>query len=192
MSSVAVLSPGDSRAGDDEAVLVRAALTDPRAFGELYERYVDRVYQYLRVRTDTEEDAADLTQQTFMQALDALPKYRERGAPFSAWLFRIAHNAVVDSRRRRRHTVTWDAVPEAGIPTSEHDVEALVLARDNTARLQALIDTLDPDQRDLIALRFVAGLTMQEIAVVVRKSDSTVHRRLTQALGLLKERSRER
>lgn len=94
--------------GDAEASLVRAAQADPRLFAALYQRYADRVYADLRARTSLPEDAADLTQQAFLQALDALPDYRPGRAPFAAWLFRIARNIAVDHHRRHRQTVTWD------------------------------------------------------------------------------------
>ena len=177
--------------GAEEPALVHAAVLDARAFGQLYERYADRVYRYLRVRTDSEEDAADLTQQTFLQVLDALPKFQQRGVPFSVWLFRIARNASIDSRRRTRPSVSWDAVPEAGQPRSGQDVEGMVVAREDSARRRAMIVDLDRLKREIILLRFVGELTMGEIAAVVGKSDSTVHRQLMSALAILKEQARE-
>src|SRR5581483_12168401 len=96
----------------DESALVLAARHDASAFGTLYLRYLDRVYWYLRARTPSEEDAADLTQQVFLHALAALPRYRQQNVPFAAWLFRIARNVAIDFNRRRRATVTWDALPE--------------------------------------------------------------------------------
>ncbi|MDQ2741914.1 MAG: sigma-70 family RNA polymerase sigma factor, partial [Chloroflexota bacterium] len=82
-----------------EAALVRIVQTDPDAFGELCVRYSGRLYSYLRARTQSDEDAADLTQQVFVKAFNALPRYRERGLPFGAWLFRIARNLLIDVQR---------------------------------------------------------------------------------------------
>src|SRR2546430_4969956 len=110
-----------------EAALVRAAQEDLTAFAPLYERYRDRIYAYLRTRTRSAEDAADLTQQVFLQALDALPRYRPQRVPFAAWLVRIARNAAANYHRRHRHTIAWDFVPEALQPVIEDDLEAQVL-----------------------------------------------------------------
>lgn len=189
VNAVPLVGPYD---GAEEPALVHAAALDARAFGQLYERYVDRVYRYQRARSGSADDAADLTQQTFLQVLDALPKYQERGVPFSVWLFRIARNASIDSRRRTRPSVSWDAVPESGQPRSGQDVEGMVVAREDSARLRAMMAGLDRLKREIILLRFVGELTMGEIAAVVGKSDSTVHRQLMSALAILKEQARER
>ncbi len=97
------LAIGAAESDDDQ--LVAAAQADPALFAALYRRYLTRVYRYARARVPTDEDAADATQQVFLQALDALPSYRARGVPFSAWLFRIARNATIDAHRRRRATL---------------------------------------------------------------------------------------
>src|SRR5438128_9340275 len=123
---VAIPCEGEDGAVDDEAALVRAAQEDPAAFAHLYHHYRHRVYAYLRVRLAGEEDAADLTQQVFLQALDALPRYHQKTAPFGAWLFRIARNAATDFQRRRRNTVAWDGVPEQMQPRMGRDVDAEV------------------------------------------------------------------
>src|SRR5947209_18150938 len=93
---------GDGETTDDEAALVRAAQLDPAAFAPLYRRYRDRVYAYLCVRLSNADDAADVTQQVFLQALAALPRYRTCASPFGVWLFRIARNAAADLQRRRK------------------------------------------------------------------------------------------
>jgi RNA polymerase sigma-70 factor (ECF subfamily) len=105
------------------ASLIRAAQADPGAFAPLYLQYRDRVYAYLRTRTRRPEDAADLTQQVFMQALAALPRYRSRGAPFAAWLLRIARNVAINHRKRQRQLVAWDLLPESLHPPAEDDPE---------------------------------------------------------------------
>ncbi len=84
-------------ANDDEARWIAAAQASPNAFEPLYLRYRGRVYHYLRTRLNNDEDAADATQQVFLQALKALPKYKQRGIPFAVWLFRIAHHLADQS-----------------------------------------------------------------------------------------------
>ncbi len=111
----------------DDAILVEAARRHASAFEPLYGRYRDRIYAYIRLRTRTAEDAADLTQQAFLQALGALPQYRVQRGTFAAWLFRIAHNVATDDARRRRVTISWDLVPEALQPLAGDDTEAAVL-----------------------------------------------------------------
>lgn len=135
MRSIAVSVNGSNHAAlHDEAALIDAAQRHLAAFGPLYDRYVDRIYAYLWARTSSAEDAADLTQHVFAQALDALPRYRAGRVPFVAWLFRIARNAATDWRRRQRATVTWDLVPDALHPRAPDDLEAEVLRREALIR----------------------------------------------------------
>jgi RNA polymerase sigma-70 factor (ECF subfamily) len=176
----------------DEITLIERAQADPAAFAELYRRYLDRIYLYLRTRVASDEDAADLTQQVFLQALDALPGYRQRVLPFAAWLFQIARNAVTDSYRRRRSTIPWEAVPEGSQPLLEQDVEANILFQERLARLRKLLAQLDLAKRELLALRFAAGLSTPQIAVVVGRSHAAVKKELTRTLQKLKEHYRER
>ncbi len=127
MESIRALPLADHRpAESDESALVEAARADPVAFGQLYQLYLTRVYRYLRVRTDCQEDAADLAQQVFLQALDALPNYRPTGVPFAAWLFRIARNTAIDSRRRHRTAVPLESLPEPLARAREGNPEATV------------------------------------------------------------------
>ncbi len=106
-----------------EPGLVQAAQDDPAAFGALYERYLDRVYAYMRVRTRNADDAADLTQQVFLQALAALSRFHDQRVPFAVWLFRIARNSAIDFHRRRREALTWDLLPANLQPVAEGSVE---------------------------------------------------------------------
>ena len=182
-------STGDSPGLEsDERTLIRGARADAGAFDALYRRYIQRVYRYIRARAVDEEAAADLTQQVFFQALAALPRYKERGLPFGAWLFRIAHNVAADAHRRRRDTVAWQRVPESLHPYSPQDMAGEAAARDN---LRALLSGLDPERRELITLHFWADLPLREIALVVGKSQTTVQRQLATALQTLKERCNE-
>jgi RNA polymerase sigma-70 factor, ECF subfamily len=178
---------GERDPASDEPALVEAARTDPAAFGTLYQRYLARVYRYLRAHSGSDEDAADLTQQVFLRALDALPTYRQRGAPFGAWLFRIARHAAIDAHRRQRSTVAWEALPAALQPSSAHDPEASAIERETLARLGELVIKLDKEQRELLALRFAARLSAPEIAIVVGKSPAAVKKQLTRLVRSLRE-----
>lgn len=178
---------GERIGAQDDAAIVHAARRDPSAFEPLYERYHPGVYHYLRLRTATVEEAADLTQQVFLQALAALPKYRERGLPFAAWLFRIAGNVATDAHRRRRPALDWDLVPERLRGISDDDPEAAALANERVERLRQHLATLDPAKRELLGLRFAAGLSSGEIAAVVGKSEAAVKKQLTRIIQQLRE-----
>lgn len=176
----------------DEAELVGAAQADPSTFAHLYRRYLPRVYNYVRARLDGEEDAADLTQQIFLQALAALPDYQPRGLAFAAWLFQIARNAVSDFYRRRKTLVSWDSFPDALQEQSAfQDIDASLVQQERLARLKTLLARLDPAQRELLALRFAAGLSSPEIARVVGRSPAAVKKQLTRLLHTLKEQYHE-
>lgn len=170
-----------------EATLVRAAQADPAAFAPLYQRYRDRVYAYFRTRSGNDEDAADLTQQVFVQAIDALPRYRMRGAPFAAWLFRIARNVAANHHRRRRQTVDWDLLPEALHPSTDDDPAVQVVRRESAAWMRTVLEGCDPTTREMLALHFAAGLTVAETAAVVGKSEAAVKKHLTRTVCALKE-----
>lgn len=172
----------------DESALVKGAQVEPAAFSPIYDHYLVPVYRYLRARSDNDEDAEDLTQQVFLKALDALPRYRERGIPFSAWLFRIARNVATDAHRRRKITVSWDFLPEALHPNQRPGLEDVVLEHEDLDRLRVLLTSLKADECEILNLRFVAGLSAREIAVVVGKSEAAVHKRLRRTLRTLQEK----
>lgn len=186
--ATAFLLGGDADAPDgaDEAALVRAARSDAAAFGDLYRWYLPRIYRYARSRTDGEEDAADLAQQVFLKALSGLAGYRG-DVPLAAWLFRIARNSAADEHRRRRHTSSWTLLPESLHPAADGNPEAEALRQEGLARLAALLATLDEERRELIRLRFAAGLTAREIGAVVGKSEAAVYKQLSRTLRLLEE-----
>jgi len=181
------LAAGDS----DEEALLRAAHGDRAAFGQLYDLYVDRVYAYLRVRTPTEDDASDLTQQVFVQALVGLPRYQGQRLAFAPWLFRIARNAAIDAHRRRRSTTAWDLLPEALHPMAGDDVEESVLRQETIARVQGLVRTLSPETREMLALRFGAGLSVADVAAVIGKKEGAVKQQLIRTIRKLRENYRD-
>ncbi|HLZ21434.1 MAG TPA: RNA polymerase sigma factor [Ktedonobacterales bacterium] len=175
----------------DEVALIQAAQRDLAAFGPLYARYVDRIYTYLctRMGTARSNDAADLTQQVFLRALDALPRYQPReGVSVAAWLFRIARNAATDWQRRERPTLSWEAVPEEMHPQTLETAESIVVRRDEIAEARRLLAGLDDEAREAIVLRFTAQLTLAEIGAVLGISEDAARKRITRTLHALKER----
>jgi len=182
------LAPPTGEDDLDDTALVREAQRSPDAFGLIYERHVDAVYSYLRSRTETPEDAADLTQQTFLQALRALPDYRVGPVPFRAWLFRIARNLAINYHRSQRANVTFDLLPETLRPRLEGDhASGLEHAED----LQHIFGLLDPRSRELLILRFASQLTYREIGAAVGIGEDATRKRITRILNTIKEHYRD-
>jgi RNA polymerase sigma-70 factor (ECF subfamily) len=157
------------------------------AFEAIYEEYLDRIYAYLRVRTASTDDARDLTQQVFLQALEGLPRFRGHADQLAAWLFRIARNAVSNHLRLRHPAVTWDLVPEALQPRDQTAVDAKLVKDESLEQLRVLLRSLAPDTQELLALRFVARLTVAEIATQLGKSDAAVSKQLSRTMHRLQE-----
>jgi RNA polymerase sigma-70 factor, ECF subfamily len=183
----ALVTERDSRSRERDDELALAARHDSAAFGLLYQRHRLAVFRYLRTRTGTEDDAAELTAVAFERALAAMPRYRSAGGGFLAWVVRIARNAAIDAGRRSS-TVPIDAdVPEA---RTEMAPEASVLAKEARVSLIASVNRLPDIQREAIVLRFAARLTAREIGEVLGKSDQATQKLLSRALATIRETAR--
>lgn len=188
MHNLFTLAPRESDcSSNDDAALIQAARTNPTAFGELYKRYLSRVYGYIRSRLPNDEEAADVTAQVFLKAWHAFPRYQDRGFPFVSWLFRIARNALTDVHRGQRPLLSWESLSELSHPVDPDGPEDQALRKEAHARVRALVANLEPGKQEVLLLRFAAGLTLREIACVIGKSESAVHKQLVQTLSLLKE-----
>ncbi len=171
----------DPHGADDVSALVESARCDPAAFAELYDRFVQPVFRYIRSRVGGAPEAEDLTAQTFLAALESLPRYRHRGR-FSAWLFTIARSKVVDHLRRR--APEWlDESHAADGP----DPLAQAARSEESARLSALIRALDSEEQELIRLRFVADLPFAAMASVLGKNEAAVKKSLYRLLDRLQK-----
>lgn len=175
----------------EEVILINAAKTDPQAFGLLYERYVDRIYNYIYFRVGSVTDAEDLTAKVFFKALRNIGSYRHMGLPFSAWLYRIAHNLVANYHRDRSKTqeisienlVVEDT---SRISAPEHLLE---IQQENTY-LMGLINDLSPQKRELIILKYVHKLSNEEIGQILGKTEGAIKSLYHRTLVELKERAR--
>ena len=170
--------------GDEERLLIEAAKADPRRFGELYEQHFDRVYAFVARRAGGRGEAEDLTAEVFHRALANLARFEWRGAPFAAWLLRIARNALADRReqaaREGAGTSASASVDEGG------DAEA-----DRRALLSDLVSRLPDDQRRVVLERFVEQKSIREIALGLARTEGAVKQLQFRALETLRARMRD-
>jgi RNA polymerase sigma-70 factor, ECF subfamily len=164
----------------DERLLVEAAQRDPRRFAELYELNFERVYAFIARRVRNREEAEDLTSEVFHQALANIQRFEWRGAPFAAWLYRMAANAIVDrwqSLSKERVDPRRDAADQGGLEETEQ-----------RAILFQLVDSLPADQRRVIMQRFVEQKSTREVAVELGRSEGAVKQLQLRALENLRAR----
>lgn len=159
----------------DEVALVEKAKTDAEAFGLLYERYVDRIYSYIYYRTGNHHDAEDLTAKVFYQALNHLPRYVQRGAPFASWLYRIAHNLVANwyRDRNRRKLVPLEPVA-AVVPREEAGPLEQVAQGERREALLEAVQRLPQDRQKLLFLKFVERLPNAQIGRLMGRSEGAI------------------
>jgi RNA polymerase sigma-70 factor (ECF subfamily) len=157
----------------DEEVLARASAGDRDAFGMLYERYVDRIFNYVYYRTGNVNDAEDLTARVFQRAMNHIVNYTDRGVPFSAWLYRIAHNLVANwhrDRSRRQEIPISDAplIAKGDAP------EASLVHNEQQESLLRLIRSLPDERQTLLILKFVEHYSNAEIGAIMGRSEGAV------------------
>lgn len=166
----------------DERLLVEAAQRDPSRFGDLYERHFARVYGFVAGRLRDRDAAEDITADVFHRALANLHRYEWRGAPFGAWLLRIAANAIADRLRSGgREVAAAHDFPDAAVPP---DVDHL----DEQAQLFQLVDQLPVDQRTVIVERFVEQRSIRDIAGKMKKTEGAIKQLQFRALQTLRAR----
>ena len=158
----------------DERELVELAKTDTDAFGELYERYIKRIYNYVYYRTGNQEDAEDLTARVFHRALQHIHKYEDRGLPFSAWLYRIAHNLVVNWHRdrKRRTILPLDDLVLKGLGSEAP--EYVTEQREQQDILMEAIRALPDDRQQLLVLKFTERLSNAEIGEIMGRTEGAI------------------
>ncbi len=159
---------------ESDAALIARAKEDPEAFGLLYERYVANIYNYIYYRTSNHHDAEDLTARTFYRALKHIPRYVDRGAPFSAYLYRIAHNIVANWHRdhSRRQIISLD---EMVMRTLKRE-GPVALAEKHEAQdfLLQVVRRLPPERQQLLILKFVEQMSNAEIAQVMGRTEGAI------------------
>jgi RNA polymerase sigma-70 factor (ECF subfamily) len=158
----------------DEKNLVRKAKEgDKEAFAQLYESHFDKIYRYVVIKIGNRTEAEDMTQQVFIKAYESIGSYQFQGVPFSAWLFRIAHNQIVDFIRKasKKPTVQLDeSLPIMGDSDPQGEVELKI----NIEQVAIAAKQLTQAQREVISLRFAGGLSIAEVSTAMRRSENAV------------------
>ena len=159
---------------NEEEILALASQGDRDSFGQLYERYVERIFNYVYYRTGNLHDAEDLTARVFQRAMNHIQKYTDRGVPFSAWLYRIAHNLVANWHRdgSRKQEIPLDDLPI--LPTKgDHPEKNLVRSQEQDALLR-MIRKLPAERQNLLILKFVEDMSNAEIGAIMGRSEGAV------------------
>jgi RNA polymerase sigma-70 factor (ECF subfamily) len=157
---------------DERELVRRAQHGEPEAFSALYEQHFDKIYRYVVLKVGSRADAEDLTQQAFIRALESIGSYRWRGLPFSSWLFRIAHNQVVDHLRKKGREKR--APFEEAMAVSTADPAQVAEQRLTLERLSEACKQLTEAQREVVYLRFGSELSVAETAGAMHRSQGAV------------------
>lgn len=157
----------------DDKTLVERAKLDSEAFGQLYERYVDKIYSYIYYRTSNNHDAEDLTARVFFRAMQHIGDYEDQGLPFSAWLYRIARNLLANWYRdqSKRQMTSLESIAQLHVVESPE--LATQLGEDRQALLEA-VRRLPPDRQELLILKYVEHLSNAEIGQILGRSEGAV------------------
>ncbi|MEK6222978.1 MAG: sigma-70 family RNA polymerase sigma factor [Chloroflexota bacterium] len=158
----------------DEEALALAAKGDSEAFGVLYDRYIDRIYNYIFYRTGNQHDAEDLTSKVFIRAMKHISNYTDRGVPLSAWLYRIAHNLVANWHRdnSRKQDVALD---EGMWINSDAELpESILMRSEKDQGILLLVQSLPEDRQSLLVLKFVEHLSNAEIGQIMDKTEGAI------------------
>ncbi|APV44634.1 RNA polymerase sigma-70 factor, ECF subfamily [Dehalogenimonas formicexedens] len=170
---------------DEQSLITRAQSRDPEAFGQLYEAYFEKIYRYVAIKIGNRTEAEDLTQQVFVNALESICSYKMREVPFSAWLYRIAHNQVVDTLRKRSRRPTMELDESLAIPADGDLVEETELKLE-TKELVEAAKKLTKLQQEVIALRFGADMPIAQVAKVMGKNEGAIKALQHSAVGALR------
>jgi RNA polymerase sigma-70 factor (ECF subfamily) len=182
----AVIDGGREENGRVRDLVERAQQGDRAALEDLYLLHFDRVYSYLHMSVGSRHDAEDLTTQTFVKMLEAIGRFQWRSVPFSAWLFRIAHNLAMDHFRANRRWQPEEEIPETAQGEEVSAEDQALAALGDTSMLE-LIDRLSPEQRQVLTLKFVFRFSNAETAAILEKSEGAVKSLQHRALASLQK-----
>ncbi|MBV9120762.1 MAG: sigma-70 family RNA polymerase sigma factor [Chloroflexi bacterium] len=164
--------PADEKSDRISELVDRASKGNGEAFGQLYQIYVDRIYNYIYYKTGHSSDAEDLTEHVFIKAWEAIRRFRFEGKPFAAWLFKVARNVVIDHYRTRKSNTDLSEVISA--IAHEGDPEAFAQRRATAQVLMTAIRRLTDEQQQVILLKFIDGMDNSEISAAMGKKEGAI------------------
>lgn len=169
----------------ERELVQRAIAGDAQAFGELYEENLKQIYRYVYYKVGSAAEAEDLTEQTFLKAWEAIGRFKEQGIPFSAWLFRMAHNLVIDYHRTHHESAPLDDL--IGTDDGRAGPDDVVAVKLDVETLRRAIRLLTAEQQQVIILRLIHGLSHAEVAAIMGKNEGAVRGLQHRALATLHE-----
>jgi RNA polymerase sigma-70 factor (ECF subfamily) len=190
MAGIQKVQPGPALKGscqvhDEESLIRRAKQRDQVALTQLYEENFDRIYRYIVLKIGDRTEAEDMTQQVFLNAIQSISSYNWKGMPFSSWLYRIAHNQVVDHLRKKSRRIT---VPlDESIPATRDDPERAVEQKIAIEEIIVAARGLTLAQQEVISLRFAGELSVAEVARTMGRSEGAVKALQHSAIAALRK-----
>ncbi|MFC1937702.1 sigma-70 family RNA polymerase sigma factor [Chloroflexota bacterium] len=169
----------------DEGLVRRAQKRDPEALTQIYEQYFDRIYRYIALKIGNRTEAEDMTQQVFLNAIKSISSFKWKGVPFSAWLFRIAHNQVVDYLRKKTKHGTVPLIEP--LAESDDDPQQMAEQQLDMERVLAAAQRLTRAQQEVISLRFAGERTIAEAARIMGKSQGAIKALQHSAIAALRK-----
>jgi len=171
----------------EEELIQKARHGEPEAFGALYDAYFPKIYRFIFLKVSNKTDAEDICHQVFLNAWQSVGSYRSRGFPFSSWLYRIAHNAVIDFYRTKKEHVAIELVPQerfAATPETERELDQAT----ELIAVQNALGELKSEEQSLLIMKFVGELSNKEIAEALGKTEGAVRVMQHRALKQLRQK----
>lgn len=170
---------------NEESLVKRAQQHDQVALTQLYEENFDRIYRYIVIKIGDRTEAEDMTQQVFLNAIQSISSYKSQGMPFSSWLYRIAHNQIVDHLRKKSRRIL---VPlDETLPANEDDPKHTVEQKIEIEEVVAASKELTAAQQEVISLRFGGELSIAEVAQAMGRSEGAVKALQHSAISALRK-----
>jgi RNA polymerase sigma-70 factor, ECF subfamily len=178
-----------SAQSDDATLIARVKGGDLEAYGELYQRYLEPIYRYLRLRVSDDRHAEDLAEITFIRAFEALHRYHHRGHAFSAFLFQIARNLLTDHYRRQSNEAPLETVDS--LPSPAQSPDEVFDTQERLAAVRQALESLPEDYQEVIRLRVILEMPTPTAAAWLGRSEQATRVLLHRALGALRKRLSE-
>jgi len=170
---------------DLKELVEKAKNYDTEAFGQLYDVYFDKIFGYVYYKIGNRFEAEDIAEQVFLKALEKIPEFEWRGVPFSSWLFRIASNLVIDHYRSGKYEVVDIADEADSLADHSCNPEQFAIRESERSEIVAAIRTLTEEQQQVVIMRFIAGMTNEEVAQAINKNIGAVKALQHRAIGAL-------